>query len=102
MLKQPFVHRLFDTITPRYDLFNRMASLGLDQGWRRRTIDALNLSPGMTVLDLASGTGDLAAQEARRLVPLGKVVACDLSRSMLVSASRKLGRRLLESWHLYK
>lgn len=54
----------------------------------------------MMVLDLASGTGDLAAQEARRLVPLGKVVACDLSRPMLVSASRKLGRRPLESWHL--
>ncbi len=98
--KETFIHRLFDTITPRYDLFNRLASVGLDQGWRRRTIDSLQLVPGMTVLDLASGTGDLAAQEARRLVPLGKVVACDLSRPMLVSASRKLGRRPLESWHL--
>lgn len=100
MSKEAFIRRLFDTITPQYDLFNRVASLGLDQGWRRRTVDSLQLLQGMTVLDLASGTGDLAAEEARRLVPLGKVVACDLSRPMLVSASRKLGCRPLESWHL--
>lgn len=54
----------------------------------------------MTVLDLASGTGDLAKEAVHPLVPLGGVVACDLSHPMLRSASRKLGRHPMISWHM--
>lgn len=95
-----FIHRLFDTITPSYDRFNVVASLGLDRFWRRKTIDQLRLTPGMTVLDLASGTGDLAGEAVRRMAPLGRVTACDLSYPMLEAARRKWDRHALEPWHL--
>ncbi len=99
-MKEAFVHRLFDTISPRYDLFNRFASIGMDSGWRRRTIESLNLLPGMRVLDLASGTGDLAAESALKMLPLGTVAACDLSLPMLRSASVKWDRHPAAGWHL--
>ncbi|MBI3323504.1 MAG: ubiquinone/menaquinone biosynthesis methyltransferase [Candidatus Omnitrophica bacterium] len=98
--KEGFVHRLFDLITPRYDLFNRIASLGLDRMWRRRTVRALGLKPEMRVLDLACGTGDLAARAARALVPLGAVVGCDLSLPMLAAGARKLARHPPSRWHV--
>lgn len=72
----------------------------MDRGWRRETIQSLQLQPGMAVLDLASGTGDLAREAALSLIPLGRVVACDLSHPMLRSASRKLGRHPTISWHM--
>ncbi len=51
---------MFDGIADRYDLLNRLVSFGLDRRWRRRTIEALALGPRARVLDLATGTGDLA------------------------------------------
>lgn len=84
----------------RYDLFNRISSFGLDQGWRRRTLAALKLLPGMRMLDLATGTGDLAAIGARELVPVGRVVACDLSLSMLRLAQKKFQRHPVTCWHI--
>jgi demethylmenaquinone methyltransferase/2-methoxy-6-polyprenyl-1,4-benzoquinol methylase len=98
--KEKFVHRLFDTITPRYDLFNRIGSLGMDRGWRRTTIRSLQLKPEMRVLDLASGTGDLARDCAAELVPLGTVVACDLSLPMLSRAVKRLASFPPARWHL--
>ena len=78
---------MFDGIAPRYDLLNRVLSLGLDQGWRRRAVSALDLSPGATVLDLATGTGDLAVA----LVKAGaaKVIGVDPSQGMLAVGRRK-------------
>src|SRR5258708_2772438 len=87
--KERFVRRLFDGISPRYDLFNRISSLGLDQNWRRRAIASLKLIPGMRVLDLASGTGDLASLAAQTIAPLGTVVSSDLSHPMLHLAGKK-------------
>lgn len=100
MSKERFIHTLFDTITPGYDCFNRIASLGMDRAWRRRTIDSLNLQPGMRVLDLAAGTGDLAVESVFKMLPLGTVVACDLSYPMLRSAARKWARHPAAGWHL--
>lgn len=54
----------------------------------------------MSVLDLASGTGDLAKEAVAALVPLGRVVACDLSHPMLRCASRKLSRLPTVPWHM--
>ena len=51
---------MFDAIAGRYDLLNRILSLGQDQYWRRRAMAKLNLKSGDHVLDLATGTGDLA------------------------------------------
>lgn len=98
--KEHFVRRLFDGISPRYDLFNRISSLGLDQGWRRRAVAGLKLAPGMRVLDLASGTGDLACLAAKAIVPLGTVIASDLSHPMLRLAGKKFERIPAAYWHV--
>lgn len=59
------VRRMFDRIAPRYDLVNRVMTLGMDVRWRTRTVRALELDPGARVLDLACGTGDLCDALAR-------------------------------------
>jgi len=63
--KAETVRSLFDRISPRYDLVNRVMTLGMDIGWRRRAVRALRLPRGSRVLDLACGTGDLC-RELRR------------------------------------
>jgi len=81
--KTASVRAMFDTIAPRYDLVNRVMTFRMDVGWRRRALDLLGLAPGARVLDLATGTGDLAAEMASRgLVPIG----ADLSFGMLAAA----------------
>jgi demethylmenaquinone methyltransferase/2-methoxy-6-polyprenyl-1,4-benzoquinol methylase len=74
------VRAMFDAIAPRYDLVNRIITLGLDRRWRSRTFDALGLPGGSTVLDLACGTGDFADLVVRRGC---RVVGSDLSAGML-------------------
>jgi demethylmenaquinone methyltransferase/2-methoxy-6-polyprenyl-1,4-benzoquinol methylase len=74
------VRDMFDAIAPRYDLVNRVMTLRMDVGWRRRTVRALGLAPGSRVLDLACGTGDLC----RELSTAGmRPVGVDLSFGML-------------------
>ncbi|HVW33028.1 MAG TPA: ubiquinone/menaquinone biosynthesis methyltransferase [Acidimicrobiia bacterium] len=66
------VDAMFDAIAPGYDVTNRVISLGLDAGWRRRTVRSLGLPAGAVVLDLACGTGDLSEELARQgFVPVG-------------------------------
>ena len=72
----------------------------MDQGWRRRTVESLRLQPGMQVLDLASGTGDLARLEAEAMLPLGLVAGCDVSIQMLRYARRKFDRIPAAEWHV--
>lgn len=83
---------MFDAIARRYDLLNRVLSLGLDRRWRRRAIAALELEPGSRVLDLATGTADLAIEIARR-TPGAEVVGIDPSPKMLEIGRRKVERR---------
>jgi demethylmenaquinone methyltransferase/2-methoxy-6-polyprenyl-1,4-benzoquinol methylase len=78
---------MFDAIAPRYDLVNRLMTFGLDQSWRRATVDALGLPAGAGVLDLACGTGDLSALARRRGY---RTLGADLSWGML-SANRDAG-----------
>jgi len=84
--------QMFDAIAERYDLLNRIISLGVDQGWRRKTVDALELQPGHRVLDIATGTGDLALAVLGR-TPDVRVVGLDPSPKMLEVAERKLAAR---------
>ena len=81
------VDAMFDAIAPGYDVTNRVISLGLDVGWRRRTVRSLGLGPGSLVLDLACGTGDLCAELIRQgLIPAG----VDRSAGMLTAAQRRV------------
>jgi demethylmenaquinone methyltransferase/2-methoxy-6-polyprenyl-1,4-benzoquinol methylase len=81
--KAETVRNLFDRISPRYDLVNRVMTVGMDIGWRRRAIRELHLPAGSRVLDLACGTGDFC-RELRRAGYLA--VGLDFSFGMLASA----------------
>ena len=83
---------MFDRIARRYDFCNRVLSLGLDRGWRRRTVRALHLGERPRVLDVATGTGDLAIDLARAC-PGATIVGLDPSTGMLDIAARKVARR---------
>jgi demethylmenaquinone methyltransferase/2-methoxy-6-polyprenyl-1,4-benzoquinol methylase len=77
------VRDLFDTISDRYDLVNRVMTLGMDMGWRRRAVRDLRLPGGALVLDLACGTGDFC----RELERAGyRAIGFDFSHGMLVRA----------------
>lgn len=80
---------MFDGIAPRYDFLNRILSLGIDQNWRRRTVDALALPEGGRALDVATGTGDLALLIASRH-PKVHVTGIDPSSGMLSIGQQKV------------
>jgi demethylmenaquinone methyltransferase/2-methoxy-6-polyprenyl-1,4-benzoquinol methylase len=73
---------MFDAIAPRYDLLNHTLSVGLDKRWRNQAVDALELPRGARLLDLCTGTGDLAVATVRR-VPGASVVGVDFAGAML-------------------
>ena len=80
---------MFDAIAPRYDLLNHVLSAGLDKRWRNRAVDALRLEPGARVLDLCTGTADLAVATVCR-VPRSSVVGVDFAAAMLRLGLRKV------------
>lgn len=84
--KRAFVQALFERIAPRYDLVNRVMTGGLDRRWRERSLAAIGVGPGDRVLDLACGTGDLAAQAAARGA---RTTALDFAAAMLRRAHRR-------------
>jgi demethylmenaquinone methyltransferase / 2-methoxy-6-polyprenyl-1,4-benzoquinol methylase len=77
---------MFDSISPRYDLVNRVMTFGMDVGWRRRAIDELRLPARALILDLACGTGDLCEELCREGY---RPVGVDFSLGMLRRASRR-------------
>ena len=83
---------MFDAIAHRYDFMNRVLSLGIDQGWRRRAVQALGLTGPARVLDVATGTADLALAIAEML-PEASVVGLDPSERMLEIAKQKIQER---------
>lgn len=90
--KEKYVHDMFQRIARRYDLLNRVLSFRQDIRWRRITVELAKLSPGDKALDVATGTGDLAFEMARRVGPSGKVVGVDFVAEMLQIASAKAMR----------
>ena len=81
--KRRAVRALFDSISGRYDLVNRVMTLGMDVGWRRRAVRSLRLPGGSLVLDLACGTGDLCKELQRNGY---RAVGFDFSHGMLAAA----------------
>jgi demethylmenaquinone methyltransferase/2-methoxy-6-polyprenyl-1,4-benzoquinol methylase len=91
--KSAQVQTMFGRITRRYDLMNRVMTLGRDQAWRRLTARALDLegAPAPLVLDLATGTGDIALAVAERY-PAARVIGADFVYPMLEIAAQKDAR----------
>ena len=88
---------MFDAIAGRYDFLNHLLSAGLDRRWRGRAIRSLQLTGGERVLDLCTGTGDLAIAAARARPPAARVVGVDFSDAMLRVGARKLRTERLDA-----
>src|SRR6266498_952551 len=84
------VRGVFDSVAGKYDLMNDLMSAGLHRLWKRFAVEATRVRAGMRVLDLAGGTGDLAAEFARRVGPEGEVVLTDVNRAMLEAGRDRL------------
>jgi demethylmenaquinone methyltransferase/2-methoxy-6-polyprenyl-1,4-benzoquinol methylase len=86
------VRGVFDSVATNYDLMNDVLSMGLHRVWKAYTVAVANVRPGMQVLDVAGGTGDLARAFAKSAGPTGRVVLTDINEAML-----RVGRdRLLD------
>jgi demethylmenaquinone methyltransferase/2-methoxy-6-polyprenyl-1,4-benzoquinol methylase len=88
-LEEGQVRAMFDRIAGLYDVMNSVMTAGLHHRWRERAADLAALAPGDRALDVATGTGDLAFELARRVGPSGEVVGSDFSEGMLEHARRK-------------
>ncbi len=81
--KAGLVGEVFHSVAEKYDVMNDLMSFGVHRLWKRYTIEQSAIRPGQTVLDLAGGTGDLAAKFSRRVGKAGRVVLADINESML-------------------
>ena len=87
--KATFVSHMFDRIAARYDLMNRLMTGGRDQAWRRMVAGMACLPAGGRVLDMATGTGDIALALANRY-PEAQIVGADFSIEMLQTSQAKM------------
>ncbi|MEL6710415.1 MAG: bifunctional demethylmenaquinone methyltransferase/2-methoxy-6-polyprenyl-1,4-benzoquinol methylase UbiE [Pseudomonadota bacterium] len=81
--KAGLVREVFDSVAGRYDLMNDLMSFGVHRLWKRFAIQLIGVRPGHTVLDLASGTGDLVTRLAGLVGPTGQVLMSDINAAML-------------------
>jgi len=92
--KKPHIERMFNSIAPRYDVLNRMLSGGVDQQWRRVVMKEVLDSQPQRLLDVATGTADLALMAARKGVP--QVIGVDIADQMLEVGRRKVSKADLD------
>jgi demethylmenaquinone methyltransferase / 2-methoxy-6-polyprenyl-1,4-benzoquinol methylase len=83
------VRSMFDRVAAVYDPLNSAMTAGLHHRWRARAVDMARVGPGSRVLDIATGTGDLALELVRRVAPGGEVLGSDFSEVMLARARAK-------------
>ena len=88
--KRERVGGVFDSVAQRYDLMNDLMSLGLHRAWKAFAVGVARVHPGERVLDVASGSGDLARAFARRVGPSGLVCATDINFAMLARGRDRL------------
>jgi len=90
------VGEVFHSVASRYDVMNDLMSMGIHRLWKRFTVERAGVRPGMRILDLAGGTGDLAGAFSPRVGSKGQIVVCDINASML-----EAGRdRMLDEGHV--
>lgn len=89
------VREMFDSIAPAYDFMNRMMTFGIDKLWRLRAVNMLRRKSPQHILDVATGTGDLAMLMFKKLRP-GRITGIDLSPGMIAVAEKKVAEAGLE------
>lgn len=93
--KKEQVEFMFDAIAPKYDLLNRILSLGIDISWRKKVIQIIKKEKSKFILDIATGTGDLAIALAK--TDTTKIIGLDLSEQMLSFGREKIKNNRLDS-----
>jgi len=93
--KKNHVIKMFDQIATRYDFMNHLLSFGIDRKWRRKALEYLQDSKPMVILDVATGTGDLAIAAYETLHP-ERIVGIDISESMIEQARQKIKKHGFE------
>jgi len=84
------VREVFDSVADKYDVMNDVMSFGVHRLWKRFTMEMTGLKPGQRALDLASGTGDLAAKLSKLVGSKGEVVSSDINGAMLANGRDRL------------
>lgn len=92
--KKEQVTTMFDKIAPYYDFLNRFLSLGIDTIWRKNAINLLKKESPKSILDIATGTADLAIESAKRLHP-DRIIGLDISQEMLNVGEIKIKKKNL-------
>ena len=96
LTKKKQVEQMFDNISGNYDGLNRVISLGTDVSWRKKVVQAVAATKPETILDIATGTGDLAIHMAEE-TNAPKIIGLDLSEGMLREGRKKIDRKDLDS-----
>ncbi len=91
--KKEQVRQMFDTIAPKYDFLNHFLSAGIDKKWRKKVCEIVNATQPLSILDMASGTGDLALAMSKSEPKPTKIIGIDLSEKMLEVARKKVAAK---------
>lgn len=92
--KKEQVTQMFDTISKEYDGLNRVISFGIDIKWRKKVVEIVNKQQPDTILDIATGTGDLAINLAK--TSASKIIGFDISPGMLEVGKKKITHKQLD------
>lgn len=93
--KKQQVEKMFDNIAPYYDFLNHFLSLGIDKIWRKKAISILQEDAPKYILDVATGTADVALETVKRVPEVDKIIGIDISNEMLEVGRQKIKKRQL-------
>ena len=91
--KKSQVSKMFNKIAPYYDFLNRFLSLGIDTIWRKKAISELNTQDHQRILDVATGTADVALETKRQLPNVDHITGLDISAEMLAIGRQKIAKK---------
>lgn len=93
--KKEEVAEMFNNISPSYDFLNRFLSMGVDVGWRKKTVKAVATTNPQRILDVATGTADLAIALSK--TGAKEIIGCDISEGMMAFGKEKVAKKGLSS-----